>query len=388
MVRQRALVRSRSFSLPEVHTRRGRFPASARAVWIASVVALTSVLPAVIARADAGTPVVVIMMENHSFGTDDFGVKGISTKYIVGNPDAPYINNVLIPSGTLFTNYYATAHPSLPNYLEITAGQTAGCTSDSCLPDSISVDNLFSQMGQAGLSFDSFAQSMPSSCGTSVVKPYDPDHNPEVYYSDVDPGTGFPYACTNTDLPLPGSWPDPLLQFSFVVPDKCRDMHGVGSHISAATVPSIRPALSLFSPTGRSWRPEKRPEITRRATSRWPGTTPTERLTEHSARSSLTSAVATRAPAWPSSPTARSWLWDSPALSSAPSQEWKSVLTLPWPDTTLMGARTRRSAPEERFSPTSVTPRALMAHSTWLSSPMGESWWRELPGPWGAVTSP
>lgn len=47
-------------------------------------------------------PVVVILMENEESSS------------VVGNTTgAPYISKTLIPSGTLFTNYYAVSHPSL-----------------------------------------------------------------------------------------------------------------------------------------------------------------------------------------------------------------------------------------------------------------------------------
>ena len=87
-------------------------------------------------RADADPPVVLIVMENHGFGATDLHVNGDTRKYIVGNTvDAPYINNTLIPSGTLLTNYYSNFHPSLPDYLELTAGTNAGCIVDSCARD-------------------------------------------------------------------------------------------------------------------------------------------------------------------------------------------------------------------------------------------------------------
>ena len=78
------------------------------------------------AQAATPPPVAVIVLENHSYGANDVGILGDTKRYIVGNPDAPYINDTLIPQGTLFTNYYATSHPSLPNYLQMVAGATGG----------------------------------------------------------------------------------------------------------------------------------------------------------------------------------------------------------------------------------------------------------------------
>ena len=51
---------------------------------------------------------------------------------ILGNPDAPYLN-ISQPDSALAVNYTAVTHPSLPNYLAMTSGTTAGIT-DDCNP--------------------------------------------------------------------------------------------------------------------------------------------------------------------------------------------------------------------------------------------------------------
>jgi hypothetical protein len=82
--------------------------------------------------------VFVIMMENHGFGQ------------IAGNPNAPFIN-AYMKSSNLANNYFAVAHPSLTNYLEITGGSNFAILSDSspdwhnatCKPDIVAgtIDN-------------------------------------------------------------------------------------------------------------------------------------------------------------------------------------------------------------------------------------------------------
>ena len=49
---------------------------------------------------------------------------------IIGSANAPYINRVANKCG-LATNFYAEAHPSLPNYIAMTSGSTQGITDDS-----------------------------------------------------------------------------------------------------------------------------------------------------------------------------------------------------------------------------------------------------------------
>jgi hypothetical protein len=62
--------------------------------------------------------VFLIMMENHGYSQ------------IIGNPNAPFINNLAV-SANLATNYFAIAHPSLTNYLEVVGGSNFGVQSDN-----------------------------------------------------------------------------------------------------------------------------------------------------------------------------------------------------------------------------------------------------------------
>ena len=62
--------------------------------------------------------VFVVMMENHAYGQ------------IINNPDAPYINE-LAKKTNLASNYFAVAHPSLTNYLEVVGGSNFGVLNDN-----------------------------------------------------------------------------------------------------------------------------------------------------------------------------------------------------------------------------------------------------------------
>jgi phosphatidylinositol-3-phosphatase len=57
--------------------------------------------------------VVWIVMENHSH------------EQIIGSSDAPYLNKLTVLAG-IATNFYAEAHPSLPNHIAMTSGSTPG----------------------------------------------------------------------------------------------------------------------------------------------------------------------------------------------------------------------------------------------------------------------
>jgi phosphatidylinositol-3-phosphatase len=94
-----------------------------RKVTVASIVALVSAGGAGAAQGPVpnGVPrldhVFVIMMENHAYGQ------------IAGNPQAPF-TNALMAKANLATNYFAIAHPSSTNYLEVVGGSNFNKLSD------------------------------------------------------------------------------------------------------------------------------------------------------------------------------------------------------------------------------------------------------------------
>jgi phosphatidylinositol-3-phosphatase len=92
-----------------------------------SVLCLTAALMAAAAVAQEGpvpkgvpplNHVFLIMMENHGY------------PQLIGNPFAPFINSYAL-SANLATNYFAVAHPSLTNYLEVTAGSNFNILDDN-----------------------------------------------------------------------------------------------------------------------------------------------------------------------------------------------------------------------------------------------------------------
>ena len=84
----------------------------------------------------------------------------------------------------LATNYHSITHPSLPNYLAATSGNTHGIASD-CQPSRCSQPgpSLFGQLDSAHKSWRSYVESMPEACSTQNASPYAAKHNPAVYYT-------------------------------------------------------------------------------------------------------------------------------------------------------------------------------------------------------------
>ncbi len=216
-------------------------------MWGRSVVMVAAVLatapgPAA-SRAASAAPItlgaptshlVVIVMENKGF------------REVVGSPAAPYLNDTLIPSSELHTDYHAVAHPSLPNYLTLTSGSTQGCGSDSC-STGIRADNLFHQMDVAASPIDwrAYMGSMRSNCSATTGGAYYRWHNPPIYFDDLGPhGTA---SCATNDVPFSRLRSDlaagTLASFSWVSPNIYKDMHSPrpdgACHSSSATQTEI-----------------------------------------------------------------------------------------------------------------------------------------------------
>jgi phosphatidylinositol-3-phosphatase len=145
--------------------------------------------------------VIWIVFENQDYGS------------VIGSSDAPYTNTIAAQCG-LATNFFAEAHPSLPNYIAMTSGSTQGITDDDD-PAShpLSVPSIFSQLGP---DWRSLEESMPSNCLASNSGEYAVRHNPSAYYTNID--------CAAQDVPLTAI-PDLSARFTFVTPNVCNDTH-------------------------------------------------------------------------------------------------------------------------------------------------------------------
>jgi hypothetical protein len=160
--------------------------------------------------------VIWIWMENRSYGD------------VIGSAAAPFENHTLAVECGLAENYHNVSHPSLPNYLAATSGETL-VTSD-CSPSRCSqaVSNLFTQVRAAGRTWRSYEESMPSACDRADSGPYTAHHNPAVYYRQAAAD------CRRWDVPMGGRSGgafaddlahDRLPSFAFVTPNECDDMH-------------------------------------------------------------------------------------------------------------------------------------------------------------------
>ena len=152
---------------------------------------------------------------------------------VVGSPEAPFLNH-LAAVCALATRDVAVSHPSLPNYLALTAGSTLG-VSDDAEPAAhpLSVPSIFSQLGRE---WRSLVESMPSACDRVTSGDYAARHNPAVYYVPLRS------TCARQDVALARPL-DLSARFTFIVPNVCNDMHScpisVGDAWLARTVGEI-----------------------------------------------------------------------------------------------------------------------------------------------------
>lgn len=189
----------------------------------------------------AGQPtfshVVLVVEENHSYGE------------VIGNSSMPYLNSLASQYGVA-AQYFANAHPSLPNYLMLTTGLTESF--DDNFSGTISDDNVVRELVNAGKTWKAYQESIPSAGYLGLdAPPYLRHHNPFSYLSDVQsdasqganivPFTQFASDLANNALP----------QFSFVTPNLNDDAHD-GSLSSADAWLQANIAPLIASPSFQS----------------------------------------------------------------------------------------------------------------------------------------
>lgn len=163
---------------------------------------------------------------------------------VLGGNAAPYLSE-LASKYAVAANYSAIANPSLPNYIALTSGTTAGITTD-CLPGDCTVDvpNIADLVEASGRDWRIYGEGMPQPCGTENTGKYATKHIPFVYYEDVGRDVArcrehvVPYDTLAQDLAA-----DTLPDLVFITPDLCNDMHdcsiGTGDEWLSREVPKI-----------------------------------------------------------------------------------------------------------------------------------------------------
>jgi hypothetical protein len=143
---------------------------------------------------------------------------------VLGSPDAPFANRLASEYGSA-TSSFATAHPSLPNYLELLSGSTQGVGGDGT-GYVFASPTLADQLTQANIPWRAYMESMPAACygGVGQNGGYAKKHNPFMYFTGITGST----ECQNV-VPLDGFTSDLSSAsppaFVWVTPNLCNDGH-------------------------------------------------------------------------------------------------------------------------------------------------------------------
>lgn len=156
--------------------------------------------------------VVMIVLENHDY------------EEIIGSSHMPKLN-LLAKQNVLLSNYFAVAHPSLPNYIALISGDTQNIDSD-CKDCFVDQPNLADLIEANGRTWKTYQEDMPSPCFLGDANPYVQKHDPFIYFDAIRLNTA---RCENSIVPLTQLDQDlaanSLPDFSFVMPNICNSAH-------------------------------------------------------------------------------------------------------------------------------------------------------------------
>lgn len=169
--------------------------------------------------------VFVLVEENHGYGD------------VIGNTDMPYLNSLVSAYG-LATQYFADAHPSLPNYFELTVGASTAITGTQGdgYSGTVTQDNVVRALVSAGKSWRYYGESIPQiGYEGPNTGAYSRGHNPFSYFSDVQntpaqAANMVPFTQFASDLSS-GTLPE----YGFIAPDLSDDAHDCPSGMSTCT---------------------------------------------------------------------------------------------------------------------------------------------------------
>src|SRR5512138_3442467 len=156
--------------------------------------------------------VILIMLENRSYSS------------VIGGSSMPHLNE-LARQNVLLTNYYAVAHPSLPNYIALVSGTTADISSD-CTKCYVNQPNLADLLDSSGRTWKTYQEDMPSPCFVGDAKPYYQKHDPFIYFNSIRLNSS---RCDRSVVPLTTLDSDlsknQLPNFALIIPNNCDSGH-------------------------------------------------------------------------------------------------------------------------------------------------------------------
>ena len=135
----------------------------------------------------------------------------------------PYFKEIA-DQGVQFTNFHAVAHPSYPNYMAMTGGETFGIRNDNQINiDQKSLGDLFNEKN---LHWKNYAEGFPGKCYLEpTFKRYARKHVPMISYKNVQT---HPEECSKikSELDFQKDWKaNQLPEYSFFTPNMDDDGH-------------------------------------------------------------------------------------------------------------------------------------------------------------------
>jgi hypothetical protein len=200
-------------------------------------------------QGDGVQTIFVIAMENHNWTQP---VPTSSPQQILGNPAAPYINELVTPGdakaaqvsyATNYLNAGVGVHPSEPNYVWAEAGTDFGVHTDA--DPSAAANNIFDaphltrQLDEQGIRWKNYQEdvelsSSPLKSASGTTAPTDPanpyngthqfnyavKHNPMAFFTDSATENVYPLTQFAGDL-AKGA----VGQYNWITPDQYNDQH-------------------------------------------------------------------------------------------------------------------------------------------------------------------
>jgi hypothetical protein len=154
------------------------------------------------------TPRAVIVIVEENKGFDE----------VIGDEHAPYIN-ALATEGALFTQSYAVAHPSQPNYFALFAG-AINSNGDNCPAAGIppNAPNLGAEVVAAHRAFRAYSEDLPFPGYTGCASgEYAQKHAPWTHFSNIPPQASQPFSALRSFDTLP--------DVGFIIPNQLDNMH-------------------------------------------------------------------------------------------------------------------------------------------------------------------
>jgi hypothetical protein len=191
--------------------------------YLPTLLALVLSVPALAGSIPSIQTVFIILMENANWSD------------IKGSPDAPYLNNSLLPMASYCQQYYNPPglHPSEPNYLWLEAGTNLGIRDDDdpSANHQNTTNHLVTLLRNAGVSWKTYQEDISGAdVPLTSTNAYVPHHNPFVYFDDItgtnNPSYSYgiqhirPYNELAADLTN-----HTVARYNFITPNLCNDMH-------------------------------------------------------------------------------------------------------------------------------------------------------------------